>query len=56
MIRWFFRLVALALIAYGIGYAWFAMTLPGAAGDERRTPGRDSERGAASASPDGEGA
>jgi uncharacterized SAM-binding protein YcdF (DUF218 family) len=34
VIRWFFRLIALALIAYGIGYAWFAMTLPGPAGDE----------------------
>lgn len=35
MIRWFFRLIALALLAYGVGYALFAMTLPGPAGDER---------------------
>jgi uncharacterized SAM-binding protein YcdF (DUF218 family) len=34
VIRWFFRLVALVLLAYGIGYALFAMTLPGPAGDE----------------------
>jgi uncharacterized SAM-binding protein YcdF (DUF218 family) len=34
VIRWFFRLLALALLAYGIGYALFAMALPGAAGDE----------------------
>jgi uncharacterized SAM-binding protein YcdF (DUF218 family) len=34
VIRWFFRLVALALLAYGVGYALFAMTLPGPAGDE----------------------
>ena len=35
MIRWFFRILALALIAYAIGLALFAMTLPGPAGDER---------------------
>lgn len=35
MIRWLFRIIALALIAYAIGFAWFAMTLPGPAGDER---------------------
>ena len=35
MIRWLFRLVALALIAYVIGFALFAMLLPGPAGDER---------------------
>ena len=35
MIRWFFRLLALALLAYLAGYAVFAMTLPGPAGDER---------------------
>ena len=34
MIRWLFRIFALALIAYAIGFAWFAMTLPGPAGDE----------------------
>ena len=34
MIRWLFRILALALIAYAIGFAWFAMTLPGPAGDE----------------------
>ena len=33
--RWLFRLLALALIAYAIGFALFAMTLPGPAGDER---------------------
>ena len=35
MIRWFFRILALALIAYGIGFGLFAMLLPGPAGDER---------------------
>ena len=35
MIRWFFRLLALLLLAYLAGYALFAMTLPGPAGDER---------------------
>ena len=35
MIRWLFRLVALALIFYVIGFALFAMLLPGPAGDER---------------------
>jgi len=35
VIRWFFRLVALLLLAYAIGYALFAMALPGPAGDER---------------------
>jgi uncharacterized SAM-binding protein YcdF (DUF218 family) len=33
--RWLFRLLALALIAYAIGFALFAMLLPGPAGDER---------------------
>ena len=33
--RWLFRLVALALVAYAIGFALFAMALPGPAGDER---------------------
>jgi len=35
VIRWFFRILALALIAYGIGFGLFAMLLPGPAGDER---------------------
>jgi uncharacterized SAM-binding protein YcdF (DUF218 family) len=35
VIRWLFRLIALALVAYAVGYALFAMTLPGPAGDER---------------------
>jgi uncharacterized SAM-binding protein YcdF (DUF218 family) len=35
VIRWFFRILALAVIAYGIGFALFAMLLPGPAGDER---------------------
>lgn len=35
MIRWFFRLIALVLLAYAIGYAMFAMSVPGPAGDER---------------------
>jgi uncharacterized SAM-binding protein YcdF (DUF218 family) len=35
VIRWFFRLFALLLMVYAIGYALFAMTLPGPAGDER---------------------
>jgi uncharacterized SAM-binding protein YcdF (DUF218 family) len=35
VIRWFFRLVALLLVGYAAGYALFAMTLPGPAGDER---------------------
>jgi uncharacterized SAM-binding protein YcdF (DUF218 family) len=35
VIRWFFRILALALIVYAIGLALFAMTLPGPAGDER---------------------
>ena len=35
MIRWLFRILALALIAYAIGFALFAMALPGPAGDER---------------------
>jgi uncharacterized SAM-binding protein YcdF (DUF218 family) len=35
VIRWFFRILVLALIAYGIGFALFAMLLPGPAGDER---------------------
>ena len=34
MIRWFFRLLALALLVYGVGYALFAMAMPGPAGDE----------------------
>jgi uncharacterized SAM-binding protein YcdF (DUF218 family) len=35
VIRWFFRLFALLLLLYAIGYALFAMMLPGPAGDER---------------------
>lgn len=35
MIRWLIRLLALLLAAYGIGFAAFALTLPGAAGDEQ---------------------
>lgn len=35
MIRWFFRILALLLAIYGIGYAIFALTLPKPAGDER---------------------
>lgn len=35
MIRWFFRLFALLLLVYAIGYALFAMMLPGPAGDDR---------------------
>lgn len=35
MIRWSFRILALALMVYAVGYALFAMTLPGPAGDER---------------------
>ena len=35
MIRWFFRLLALVLLVYAIGYALFAMALPGPAGEER---------------------
>ena len=35
MIRFLFRFVLVVLIVYGVGYAVFAMTLPGAAGDER---------------------
>jgi len=34
VIRWFFRLLALALLVYGVGYALFAMAMPGPAGDE----------------------
>ena len=33
--RWLFRLLALALVAYAIGFALFAMALPAPAGDER---------------------
>jgi uncharacterized SAM-binding protein YcdF (DUF218 family) len=33
--RWLFRLFALALIAYAVGFALFAMLLPGPAGEER---------------------
>ena len=33
MIRWFIRILALVLALYGIGFAVFAMTLPGPAGD-----------------------
>jgi uncharacterized SAM-binding protein YcdF (DUF218 family) len=33
--RWLFRLLALVLIFYAIGFALFAMLLPGPAGDER---------------------
>ncbi|HST35221.1 MAG TPA: YdcF family protein [Allosphingosinicella sp.] len=35
MIRWFFRLFALALLLYALGYAAFAVLLPRPAGDER---------------------
>ena len=35
MIRWFFRLVALGLLLYALGYAAFAVLLPKPAGDER---------------------
>ncbi len=35
MIRWLFRLIALALLVYLIGYALFAVLLPRPAGDER---------------------
>jgi len=33
--RWFFRLIALIVLVYGIGYLLFAMAMPGPAGDER---------------------
>ena len=33
--RWFFRLFALVVLVYGIGYLLFAMAMPGPAGDER---------------------
>jgi uncharacterized SAM-binding protein YcdF (DUF218 family) len=35
VIRWFVRILAFLLAAYGIGFAVFALTLPKAAGDER---------------------
>jgi uncharacterized SAM-binding protein YcdF (DUF218 family) len=35
VIRWLFRLLAFALLAYLIGYALFAVLLPRPAGDER---------------------
>lgn len=35
MIRWTFRILALLLAAYAIGYGAFALTLPEPAGDER---------------------
>ena len=35
MIRFLTRLVALMLLAYVLGYAWFAVMLPKPAGDER---------------------
>ena len=35
MTRWFFRLVALGLLLYALGYAAFAVLLPKPAGDER---------------------
>jgi uncharacterized SAM-binding protein YcdF (DUF218 family) len=35
VIRWLFRLIALGLLAYLIGYALFAVMLPRPAGDER---------------------
>ena len=35
MIRALFRLMALAIVAYALGYAVFAVTLPRPAGDER---------------------
>lgn len=34
MIRWFFRILAVFVAAYGIGYAAFTMTLPKPAGEE----------------------
>ena len=35
MIRWLFRIAAFLLLAYGLGYAFFAVSLPRPAGDER---------------------
>lgn len=35
MIRWTVRILAFLLAAYGIGFAVFALTLPGAAGEEQ---------------------
>jgi uncharacterized SAM-binding protein YcdF (DUF218 family) len=35
VIRWTFRILALLLAAYAIGYGAFALTLPGPAGEER---------------------
>lgn len=35
MIRWTFRIVALLLAVYGLGFAAFALTMPKPAGDER---------------------
>ena len=35
MIRWFFRILALFVALYAIGFGLFAMTLPRPAGDER---------------------
>jgi uncharacterized SAM-binding protein YcdF (DUF218 family) len=35
VIRWFFRILALVLAVYGIGFGLFAMTLAKPAGDER---------------------
>jgi uncharacterized SAM-binding protein YcdF (DUF218 family) len=35
VIRWLFRILALVVALYGIGFGIFAMTLPGPAGDER---------------------
>lgn len=35
MIRWFFRIIAVLLLAYGIGFGAFALSLPKPAGDER---------------------
>lgn len=35
MIRWFFRILAVAVAAYAIGFGLFALTLPKPAGNER---------------------
>jgi uncharacterized SAM-binding protein YcdF (DUF218 family) len=35
VIRWLFRILALVVALYAVGFAVFAMTLPGPAGDER---------------------
>jgi uncharacterized SAM-binding protein YcdF (DUF218 family) len=35
VIRWLVRLVVLTVVAYGVGYGWFALSLPRPAGDDR---------------------